>query len=209
MAKLKQWLQFLGWENLLGKVGRQENSIVMGCRRLGALRAFGLYLCSPQGLPSPTQGPGNLQPLQQAEVIVSFCLGPDLSNKLTSQVAPVTRWPRLTRAPPQTLLVVSETRGAYRGLQPLPTPKGVIMKFCYKQHTKDRRPGDLILRMGPGPGVAEYGGFCPRGSPYSSFSTCTAQRVPGKELLKAPSCGLRPHDCPFLPSEQVCLVQGL
>lgn len=43
----------------------------------------------------PTQGPGNLQPLQQAEVILSVL---DLSNKLTSQVMSVTHWPKLTRA---------------------------------------------------------------------------------------------------------------
>lgn len=53
----------LGCESLLGEAA----DIVVGCRRHGA----SVHL---EDDPSPTQGPGNLQPLQQAEAIVSFCL---------------------------------------------------------------------------------------------------------------------------------------
>lgn len=60
--------------------------------------------------PSPTPGPSKLQPLHQAEGVVSFCLGPSFSNELTS-VMSVTQRPKLTRALPQTLLVESGTRG--------------------------------------------------------------------------------------------------
>lgn len=126
----------------------------------------------PRTHPSPTRGPARSSPSSRQRSWNSLL--DHLSNELTSPVMSVTQWPKLTRALPQTFLVESGTRGTQVPSvsqrdhhEVCRVTQYTVQSSPFPSATGDRRQDDLCLRVGPGPGVAEYGGSCPQGSPYS------------------------------------------